>query len=714
MNAVVDKHHPNDISVVIGFKDWGLERLLLSVESILESFGDLVGEVIVSDYGSKDRSQTKNAVEELGAKYLYTETNGTWSRSRALNAGFAISTGTVLVSTDADMLFSPQAMNIIGQRVLKNPHEALVLQCRDLPRKYDSDGIQRFGKDWENLEQSSTLRPRWGMGGMMAVSRSAYLLIRGFDERMEIYGGEDMDFVQRLRWSGCRISWISEPNVRMYHMWHLPTRTETDKTEQGRDAIIDNRKIVLEDKSIIRNLKSWKHSPKDALPVASVVISTRNRAEYLKESIYSVLSQTVRDIEVIVVDDGSEDNTESVVRGISDPRIRYFKREASGIAAARNFAATVTRSAYTVIHDDDDLMFPDRIENQLKTLGAGMSGTYGGWIDFQDLDASSVVANTGKKFSLAALLFSGKIFAHATLMLETALIKTIGYDERLRSGSDYNLAVRLARSGAHLEHTGHFHLVRRLHGLQVTTVDSSVQKNSARLTSTLGLRNIRPGKQKQLRTQFSDHPSVSVVGGDDPLAFVTPFLPDHLVKRRASLTIVDDSVVPPEFLQRETFSQIKLDNLLQPQESYSASMLNDASWADLAALRRNGIDFDISVAAEANLEDVLCTDVDAPCVRLRQELLVELRSLDVQSCLVLVGPEGEMKGIQETRLSHMRLMLNGDRVDAVAIKAGKFNEQLAESVLEKYDDKGIDVKLYLRGIECGSENYWTTIEALLK
>ena len=81
-------------------------------------------------------------------------------------------------------------------------------------------------------------------------------------------------------------------------------------------------------------------------PLVSVIIPTFNRAELLPRAIQSVLDQTLPDLELIVVDDGSTDDTLQVLQGFSDPRIRYIRHEANkGLAAARN---TGIRAAGTI------------------------------------------------------------------------------------------------------------------------------------------------------------------------------------------------------------------------------------------------------------------------------------------------------------------------------------------------------------------------------
>ncbi|MDQ0865811.1 glycosyltransferase family 2 protein [Arthrobacter globiformis] len=698
-----------DVSVVIGFKDWGVERLFLAVSSLVHSFGDLVGEVIVSDYGSRECPDLKEQIEALGARYVYTETNGVWSRSRALNAGFAISRGRVLVSTDADMLFSPRSMEIIGRRILSDPSEALVLQCRDLPSEFDSEGVVSRGLDWAAFEASSTFRPRWGMGGMMAVSRHGFLTIRGFDERMEIYGGEDMDFAQRLRWAGQRLSWLEHPDVRMYHMWHPSTRTETDKSPEGRAAIALNRDIVLNDKSYIRNVVSWAHRPSDALPLASVVISTKNRAEFIAESVNSVLAQTVSDIEVVIVDDGSTDNTAEVIASFEDPRIRYFKREASGIAASRNFAASVSRARFTVVHDDDDLMFPDRIENHFNALHGGISGTYGGWIDFDNETGNVVSANPGKSFSYEAILFSGRIYAHATLMIETSLIRLMSYDEKLRSGSDFNLAIRLGRCGVSLKHTGHFHLIRRIHSQQVTTTDSGHQKSAARRTLSVALSAIPAGRQNALRKEFREHPLHLVSGHKDPAEWVKPYLPDHLVQRDISMTLSQVENVPPVLAGSHRLEFIDVRDHMAGGESSVKAVLYAASWAELAALRSAGIDFELASSRYRDEEAGAPIDLGDPIA----ELVASLPDLDSQN-YVVVKSDGGVVPLLDAPIVADKTVIDREKKTSVRIHtvSGDFEWQRLFGAWQA--DESLEIEIHQAGVLPGSTGHLALLEGLTK
>ena len=103
------------------------------------------------------------------------------------------------------------------------------------------------------------------------------------------------------------------------------------------------------------------------MPRVSAAIITHNRANYLAEAITSVLAQTVADLELIVVDDGSTDETADIVAPFLD-RIRYVRQERRGKAAARNAAVALARGDLIAFCDSDDSWYPDRLERQLAAL----------------------------------------------------------------------------------------------------------------------------------------------------------------------------------------------------------------------------------------------------------------------------------------------------------------------------------------------------------
>ncbi len=104
-------------------------------------------------------------------------------------------------------------------------------------------------------------------------------------------------------------------------------------------------------------------------PALTVIIPTHNRAQLVCRAIRSVLSQTFRDFEIIVVDDASTDDTREAVSGLADPRIRLVRREKNGGAAAsRNTGIAVARGQFVTFLDSDDEYLPTKLERQVHVL----------------------------------------------------------------------------------------------------------------------------------------------------------------------------------------------------------------------------------------------------------------------------------------------------------------------------------------------------------
>lgn len=588
---------PIDVSVVIGFRNWGIRRIRLAIESVQRSFGTASGEVIISDYGSLDSVENQELARELGCTYVYTEDTGVWSRSRALNAGFALARGELLVSTDADMIFSPPALETVVELFQSDSRAAFFLQCRDLPQGMDDAWVEAHPEAWGEMEQLSRLRPRWGMGGMMAISREGFGEIRGFDERFHTYGAEDLDFAQRARRAGFKTVWVNDPNVRMYHMWHPPTRKAVDKTVEGRSAVIANREIVFKDKSFVRNYMRWEHRPDWVPPLVTVAICTHNREDLIGETILSVLAQTMQDFEILVIDDGGSDNTREVVNAFEDPRIRYIWQEQGGISSARNHAARESRGLYTAVLDDDDLMHPRRLELHFANLLPGQVGNVGSFINFDNV-SGEMALNVSKLPTIETAMEKGTAPGHSTWLVRTEVLRGFGYDETLTSGVDNNLMLRMLRAGAQFGHIGEPVTLRRLHDRQVTVLDGDRQTGNA----GSALRFIRAGLTEE---EITNIVAASRERGEWPeirpraelLEEARAYLPDHLGKRDLIIS-GEPQVSLGEFDWDGIVTQMEIDAVGQLRTDLQMSAIQSATYSDMALARNLGLDFIVASSDE--------------------------------------------------------------------------------------------------------------------
>jgi len=131
------------------------------------------------------------------------------------------------------------------------------------------------------------------------------------------------------------------------------------------DGVMNLENYYEERKKFLREYE-WGKQQKEKV---SIIIPTYNRAHLIERSIRSILNQTYEDFELLIVDDGSTDNTKEVVEGIVDARIRYISCATNGGAAkARNVGIAEAKYDYIAFQDSDDEWHPDKLEKQMKVM----------------------------------------------------------------------------------------------------------------------------------------------------------------------------------------------------------------------------------------------------------------------------------------------------------------------------------------------------------
>lgn len=481
--------NPNapEISIVICFRDWGVDRLRAAVRSHYLN-ADIAGislEVIVSDYGSADPESVRSALNDTPCRVVYTDATGPWNRSASLNAGVVEAKSSWIITTDADIVFTPATLTCLLEQISCAPDALYLIQCRDLPEGYRAEQITKMldsGSWVESIDSAfsvAKIRPRWGMGGFAAFSSEAYSILNGYEERMKVWGGEDNDFATRMRRAGIPLRWLSRKGVGILHIWHEPSQKVAVQTEEGKQAIETNRRILRTDQSFVRNLSLARASKSTQQPLVTIIVPTYKRPELLRQCILSCINQTFNSWQLLVVENGDSTGAEQVVESFSDPRVKYLRCEKKGAAAARNYGLDHAIGRYVVIQDDDDVMVTTRLEDHLEAMRGGSCGSYSGWIDFDGQDFSLRAVHPGKEFSYESVLCNGKVLTHGALMLDRRVFSRFRYFEELSAGIDYGFILLLARNGLTLRHTGAYGILRRIHGENMTTVNSVAQKSAA-------------------------------------------------------------------------------------------------------------------------------------------------------------------------------------------------------------------------------------------
>jgi glycosyltransferase involved in cell wall biosynthesis len=184
-------------------------------------------------------------------------------------------------------------------------------------------------------------------------------------------------------------------------------------------------------------------------PLLTVLMSVYNAEKYVAKAVDSILAQTFRDFDFVVVDDGSTDECPSILKGYADRdhRIAILSKPNSGLAAALNFGLRHVESAYVARMDADDIAHPDRLSRQLAFLEArpdiAAAGTRVVCIDEAGRTRHVRPVVTGPEAIANALPFRNCI-NHSSAMLRTAaLAEARGYREKFRVSQDYDLWLRL-------------------------------------------------------------------------------------------------------------------------------------------------------------------------------------------------------------------------------------------------------------------------------
>lgn len=188
-------------------------------------------------------------------------------------------------------------------------------------------------------------------------------------------------------------------------------------------------------------------------PAVSVIIPTYNRANYIKKSIQSAISQTIKDIEIIIINNYSTDNTLEVISSFNDQRIKIINFKNDGvIARARNQGMVQSTGKYIAFLDDDDIWCPDKLELQIKYLEAHpeFGAVYSNAIIIDEKDnRKGFLLDRGltEEGHVFQNLLGGNFITILTVLMRRELLESIGLfneEPSLIAVEDYEYWMRIA------------------------------------------------------------------------------------------------------------------------------------------------------------------------------------------------------------------------------------------------------------------------------
>ena len=227
------------------------------------------------------------------------------------------------------------------------------------------------------------------------------------------------------------------------------------------DAFIDFdelRKLGAVDESLVKQFEEKFQSDEPLVeqnseePLVSVIIPVYNREDYIGEAIESVLNQTYKNFELIIVNDGSTDNTENIVKGYAekDKRIKYFYQENQGAYSARNKGIEESNGEFISFLDSDDKYFPYALEKMVylfQTLPENVKLIYGNFINEIEGQKEKIyreIVEPAPKPVLFHQFLIGNPILPTTSMVRKDVFEEIGlFDDKYSMAEDYDFWTKI-------------------------------------------------------------------------------------------------------------------------------------------------------------------------------------------------------------------------------------------------------------------------------
>jgi len=183
------------------------------------------------------------------------------------------------------------------------------------------------------------------------------------------------------------------------------------------------------------------------MPTVNVIIHTYNNERFIAETVESVLNQTYKEYEIVVVDDGSVDGTRDALIPYMQ-KIRYHYKENGGIASAKNAGIGLSQAEFVAFLDHDDLWAPDKLQLQMECFNENsqVGLVYAKYTSFRDGKELRTKPEKGYSGWIFKELLSKSFIQTSTVVVKRECLDAVGpYDESFSLGDEYDMFLRIAR-----------------------------------------------------------------------------------------------------------------------------------------------------------------------------------------------------------------------------------------------------------------------------
>jgi glycosyltransferase involved in cell wall biosynthesis len=410
-------------------------------------------EIIVVNSGSQENEEA--IVHEYQQKYdniVYIKTEQREGIYTAWNRAVKVARGAFLTNANTDDRYRDDALEIMAETLLANPDIALVYGdqiCTDTPNGTFAN--HHAIKTVKTAEYSHE-RLLFGccVGSQPMWRKSLHSEFGYFDDTLTCAG--DWDFWLRVSISS-RYKFKHIPEFLGLYYYNEKGIEHGRKIHSLYERYIVGKRYGNPYISVIP-LYACKDNP-----LVSVIMPAYNAAEHIAETIESVLIQNYRNFELIVVDDGSTDNTRKIVTSFENDKIKYFYKDNGGPSGARNLAIKEAKGQYIMPLDADDMMTPDFIARHLAEFEKhpDVDLVYSDVLLIDENSTPIRIMNKpeyqDQRYLIRDLFCAGHPIVPFRLGIRRSVFEKIGfYDEDLLIGEDYDMMRRFVKAGLKLHH----------------------------------------------------------------------------------------------------------------------------------------------------------------------------------------------------------------------------------------------------------------------
>lgn len=418
-------------------------------------------EIIVADDDSTDG--TAKVVKTYGQKVRFKKMVHTGKPASTRNAALRLAKGELIAFLDGDDLWvkdklAAQLKVFDDSAVMLSFGNAIVIDADGKPTGSTVVKASELkgGEKFQSLVEQNVISTLTVM-----VRRQALEVVGNFNEADRLFGAEDYELWLRILAKFPKGAKALDKTLGEYrvHANNISAGNHLQAIERllniynsvWETQLSAARRAKLE--SIIFKMhENWGrlHSEMhpEVRPTVSVIMGMYNNAKYLKQSVKSILDQSFKDFEFIVIDDGSTDGSAAVIESFKDKRIRLVRQRNHGLAYSLNQGIKLARGKYIARQDADDISMPERLAKQVALLDKdsrlGLVGTFFTYVDEATKQPGLTICMPTKSLDIKRAMYATNPIGHGTAMIRREVFNDINpYTDKYGSVEDFELWRRI-------------------------------------------------------------------------------------------------------------------------------------------------------------------------------------------------------------------------------------------------------------------------------